>query len=297
MFLLSGGKPLSTSRTMNFVDGTTFAVLANLEVREVIDQVAAFLSLVGPIVEIYYREHGADFVKSILLSALIALLSLGVCFAVGRLWLRGYKLSVPQWIMGVVAALVTSVFFFLFGAADYLQPALDGVIATWKVAIKEDKQWARMSFAKSYARVRALKLEDFTNAPPPEQGGQIIPLMHEESRLADAQSVIQSATENFVRVRPQLGRLLHAEVGIEIPVREVKTAVDKFFATGQHMLPLDKSVDMAANALQQHLEERVEGMIATVRTITVVVPIFVWLALLLWVGWRAHIMIEKAIAH
>lgn len=258
---------------------------------EWLDNLAGLAGLAGPAIATFSKVNPAAFYKSIIIAIVLAAVLLSICLSVGRLWFRRYQLSFGQGLFAAVAVLITAFSTFMFGAADYLKPALSAVIVTWQGSVKHDRQWTDEAFAEAYQQVQRLGIEDFSKSPPPSQGGHMIPLTHEESRLADAKSTIQSAAAHFVHAKPLLGRLIKAYQGLEIPAHDVKVAVDGFFATGKNIMPHEFAVDLCAVALEKLFESRMDGVITTCRVVLTFIPLLLWAVLLLWVARRAHNLI------
>ena len=131
-------------------------------------------------------------------------------------------------------------------------------------------------------------MEDFTDHPPPSEGGHWIPLTKSESRLADARVVVDKASQHFAEKFPALGRLLDVEEGLGLPTSELKKDVDAFFAAGNNTLPMPKSVEICASMLTRLFAKRSSTLVTLTRIVAVGVPTVTWIFLFAWAGRTAH---------
>lgn len=250
------------------------------------------LKLAGYVLDAFQQLSPVNF-WGVLAGSLVvaALLPLG-CRAFARLTDLHYRFTLAQAAIISLASILTFVAALTWFGVDYLSPAIKTVIGLWQLALSADHAWNNETFRMEYWGVHELRdargnsLEDFANHPPPEQGGNRIPLTQPESRQSNGRIDATRVAEHFERDHPFLAWLLTVK-GDAFP-NTLKADIDTFFKErGSDTYPHQRAITLAGRLLKTSLEEKLPGIIFKVRLLLAGIIALLWLPLLAWVTYRA----------
>jgi hypothetical protein len=266
-------------------------------INELYEELAAIVALLPHALWTYYSLSIPDFWNTIIFSAIIALfVYFGVRF-IGKWWFKRYELSFGQHIGALFATALTALFSVIWVAADFLVGGLSAVLLLWQATLNLNPAWEGSAQVAGYEAVARTGKEDLRTHPHPNQGGRFTPLMHSESRLAYASAVMDLAASNFSSFNPPLGRLLDATSGLDTPASEVKSMTDDFFATGETLIPVNKTVQMTADVLRREFESRSDSIVDVARWTSALLPLTAWIVLLSFVGRKSAGVMRGKIGH
>ena len=143
-----------------------------------------FLSLLKGCVVFFANHSLSEFIQTVALGLVLAVVCWWACSRFSRLWHLGYRIAFWHQVFCFVAALFTLIFTIVFVALQYSKQAANASVQNWEVQINADRSWAEDVYAHAWQKVKASGLEDFTNYPPPGQPKSAIPLTKEKRSMA-----------------------------------------------------------------------------------------------------------------
>lgn len=180
------------------------------------------------------------------------------------LWNKKIHGISTYWVLSIFSFFITLIFFISFFSLHYLREV--SIIRTeqWKDNIQENKVWQENTFKKAYYAVKQQGEENFSQHPPPEEGGRIIPVNKESSRLIIAKIYVNQAIDQFKQSHPYLSLILKADV--EMPEQKIYQDNVIFFKYNPNKTyNLENAIKIAADELKSSLELRIPPLIKTSR--------------------------------
>lgn len=235
----------------------------------------------------------------ILLSSggLIAGLTLSLLAAYfGKLFFKPFSLSSAQLVACVALTLMVTLTFPAFAAARYLQPSLERTINDWRDRLNGDTTWQQDEFVRQYHEIRRQKLEDFSQYPPPEQGGNIIPMNNPHTIITTSTMTAEAAIGNFNSEYPLLAFMIG--VTPTISSETVSNDVNNFFSSNQGgRYPHTRGIALAVNEISQQMTPRIHNVIFWFRLLIASLPLIFYVVCLTWISLSALGKIHIFSAH
>jgi len=128
-----------------------------------------------------------------------------------RLWNRHYRLRPGHHLLCGLAAAVTLMAIPAWAITSYLQVTAEAVDQLWQGRIAADAHWQRETYARAYAAVRRLGVEDFGNVPAPGEPDSRIPLTQRTSVQIVSAIYARGAIAHFGTHFPRLRALVREE--------------------------------------------------------------------------------------
>lgn len=219
-----------------------------------------------------------------------------LCAFFGRLFYKPYRLSIGQHILCSLLAVMVTLTVPIYASAEYLQPGLAGIIAHWRDTLVSNKVWNDKQFKLQYNEIKKMGIENFSSAPPPEQGGTIIPLNHTESRIKIGQMTAKAAIENFNFNFPLLSKIIgtNATVSANMVNQDIN---DYFKSNPGSNYPPTRHVQLAANQISTELEPQLPRVISMIHLILILKIVFGYVICLSWIAYAALRQIRVHSAH
>jgi hypothetical protein len=219
-----------------------------------------------------------DKFATFLITLAVGILLGGVCWLLcnyySRLWNVRFRVTLTHQLLCAVAAILTVIFTLTFVSLKYTKDIAYSIIASWQQQIKYDSRWNGQTFRKSYEKVKALGVEDFSRYPHPDKGGKLVPLNKSESRKTNATVYTTEAVLHFEQSHPYLALILRAQPGISIQVISADT--DHYFATHPGgIYSMGNAVDLAAKYIKSGLDAQVPRVVTVSRTLIVILFLLV----------------------
>jgi hypothetical protein len=231
-----------------------------------------------------------EFIAFLITLAVGILLGAGswfLCNYYSRLWNVRFRVTLTHQLLCAVAAILTVIFTLTFVSLKYTKDIAYSTIAVWQQQIKSDSGWNAQTFRKSYEKVKALGVEDFSRYPHPNEGGRLMPLSKSESRQINATVYATEAILHFKHSHPYLALILRAQPDISIQVISADT--DHYFATHPGgIYSAGDAVDLAAKYIKSGLDAQVPRIVTVSRTLIVILFLFVQAIPLGLIGWAAY---------
>jgi hypothetical protein len=232
-----------------------------------------------------------DELVTFLITLAVGFLLGGVCWLLcnyySRLWNVRFRVTLTHQLLCAVAAILTVAFTLTFVSLKYTKNIAYAAIAIWQQQIKSDSHWNAQTFRKSYEKVKALGVEDFSRHPHPDQGGRMVPATKGESRKAVATIYATEAIQHFKHSHPYLALILRAQP--DISIRVISDDVDRFFATHPgETYSAGNAVDLAAKYIKSGLDAQVPRVVTVSRTLIVILFLLVQAIPLGLIGWAAY---------
>lgn len=239
-------------------------------------------------------EHDRTLYAELLVGGLVLGLGLWASAAFfGRLFYKPYQLTVGQHILcGLLAVLLVPTIP-LYASATYLKPSLTATISNWRDTLVHSKTWNIQQFKRQYDAIKKMGLEDFSNHPTPEQGGNVIPATKLETRVKSSQIVSEGAIENFNFNFPLLSTVIGATPTISAD--KVNQDVNAYFNSNPGTsYPIDRGVQLAATQISVELEGQIPRAILLIRILLIFKIIF-WYGICF--GWIAYSSLKQIQIH
>ena len=239
-------------------------------------------------------EHDRTLYAELLVGGLVLGLGLWVsAFYFGRLFYKPYQLTVGQHILCGLLAISLAPTIPIYASATYLKPSLATTISNWRDTLVHSKTWNDQQFKRQYYEIKKMGLEDFTNHPTPEQGGNFIPATKLETRVRSSQIVSEGAIENFNFNFP----LLSTAIGVKptVSADKVNQDVNDYFSSHKgESYPIDRGVQLAATQISVELESQIPHTILLIRLLVIFKIIF-WYGICF--GWIAYVSLKQIKIH
>ncbi len=209
------------------------------------------------------------------------------CSIYTHMWNRNFQMSPVHHICCAFASLCTLVFVLVFSSLYYTKQAAGASIELWNFQINRDQPWLNRTFAKAYDKVKSLDIEDFSKYPPPEEGGQIVPLSHDESRNAASEVYANEACVNFDRQRPFLSKIVWSKPGIAPDI--VEADIHTWFENHRgQVYPLNQGAQLATDNIKERLNAQTPRVVFLSRMVCAVLFLLIQLIPFGLVGWAAY---------
>lgn len=244
-----------------------------------------FLTLIGGALAIAFATDKV-FTSSVIGGAIVlAGLCWWACSAYSHLWNRHFRVSIIHHIMCAFAAIITLMAAVVFVSLKHAKTAAEISVEAWKIELGLDKVWASSTFSSAYKNVKALGLEDFSNAPPPPLGSTI-PAVNERSQIECAHAYATSAAKHFNLRRPYLSSISSAKA--EIPRDILRDDIRLHFATIGNTYPTDKAISLVGKEIRQELGAKLPRVVKVLRVQLLVLFFLCQLIPFGLVGWAAY---------
>ncbi|MEO8615240.1 MAG: hypothetical protein ABI600_08880 [Luteolibacter sp.] len=244
-----------------------------------------FLSLIAGTITIFFLEDRpvltAIFVGGLILSGLCWWL----CSFYTHLWNKRYKVRLTHHLLCGLAAVITLVSTVVFATLRHASSAADVSIEAWKLQLGLDPFWADHTFKQAYERVRALGLEDFSNAPPPPVG-HTIPATKEPSQVECAWIYASQAALYFKQQRPYLGSIVGASG--EVPRNVLTADIRHYFATVGNTYPTANAISLVSSEVKKELTAKLPRVVTVLRIQLVLLFLVAQAFPFGLVGWAAY---------
>lgn len=243
-----------------------------------------FISIIlGSLAIAFAKDKAVTF--SVIIGAIIlAGLCWWACSTYSRLWNRRFRVNILHQIICAVAALITLLTAIVFVSLKHAKTATELSLGAWKIELGLDRSWAARTFSNAYNNVKALGLEDFSNAPPPPIGSNI-PAVNERSQIECAHTYATSAAGHFNLRRPYLSSIASAKA--EIPRDVLRDDIRLHFATIGNTYPTDKAISLVGREIRQELEVRLPRVVKVLRVQLLMLFFLCQLIPFGLVGWAA----------
>lgn len=251
-----------------------------------------FLSLVISCIALFSSRDSRLFAATVVGGIVLAALCWFLCTVYTHLWNRRYRLTFANHVFCAVASLLTFLFVLTFASLAYTKEAALTRIDLWHIQLKSDAAWERSTFAKAYNRVKDLGIEDFSNVPPPDTPGVVIPVTRDESRQTAASTYANAACENFDEMHPFLSKIVWSRA--EIPAEVVLADIRQWLQTNQ-VYPTDKAVELAAEQIKAGLDPQTPRVVYLSRLALIVLFLLVQALAFGLIGWAAYTDIKVSI--
>lgn len=235
------------------------------------------LNLIGSCIGKLRTVDPRGWATALFVGAILAALCWWGCSSYSRLWNLRYRVTLGHHALCGLAALLTLLFTLVYASLAYTKDAAYDSLQGWQKEVNQDQKWASRVFADAYHAVQKLGIEDFSNYPPPEQGGQLFPSSDERSIITAATTYAASGAAHFAEHRPFLSRLLRA--GTEVPQQIAAADTKAFFASAKkgENYEVRRALTLVAKEIRRNLDEQVPRLVILSRRIAVVAFLLVQL--------------------
>jgi hypothetical protein len=187
-----------------------------------------------------------------------ALLLAGLCWPgpnhYSQLWNLRFRMTALHQLLCLLAALLTLITVVLFASFNYAQAAAEVSIDHWQNGRLQDHEWRQGGVKETYVAVKNLGVEDFSNYPPPDAGGNRIPLTHPESIQRAAQACVDEAISDFRAKHPFLSAIFSLRNGA--PAKGIQEDGTDFFRIGRQTYPQKNAVAIALREVRRDLDRQ-----------------------------------------
>lgn len=218
--------------------------------------------------------------RAVLLGTLAAGVSLGVlcwiaCSYYAYFWNLRFRITLTHHMFCGIATLLTMLFTLTFVSLKYTEQVAKAIVLGWQqIEILNDSSWKHATFRKAYEEVKALGIEDFTQYPHPDQGGNLIPVSRKESQETSARVYANEAVQHFKKSHSYLSMILKTDS--DVPTEVIYKDNAQFFVDhpGQ-TYPLENAVKLAADHIRQGLEPQAVRVVRVSRGVLAVLFLLV----------------------
>ncbi|MGA2048763.1 MAG: hypothetical protein ABSG96_13790 [Terracidiphilus sp.] len=216
----------------------------------------------------------------------VGLAALGwiVCAIYTRLWNNQFHLTALHQVFCVFAGVCTLLFAILFASVLFVEDAANASIFLWQKQLKADSAWSQQTFRKAYNNVKDLGVEDFSNVPAPDAGGNFFPTTYDESRETAAPTYAQSACDHFSESHRFLSKVVWSSPGVpaDVVFNDVKIWQQK-----SPMYPAERGIELAGEQIRLELAPQTPRLVLITRIVLVVLFLLVQAIPFGLVGWAA----------
>jgi hypothetical protein len=239
-------------------------------------------------VGLHLAHDAAAFWLAALIGVALAAACWYACSVYTHMWNRDFQMSPIHHLCCAFASICTLVFVIVFSSLYYTKEAAAASIQLWNLRINSDRPWQDRTFSKAYDKVKSLGVEDFTKFPPPEDGGHIVPITHDESRNAAAELYANEACSDFDRKRPFLSKIVWSRPGI---APELVEGDAQTWLQGHHPgqpYPAERAVELAAENIKDRLNAQTPRVVVLSRLVCAGLFLLIQLIPFGLVGWAAY---------
>ena len=223
----------------------------------------------------------------------LGLLLWGLAIFFGRLFYKQYKLTVGQHILCGVLAVFLAPTIPLYASAIYLKPSLVHTISNWRDTLVDSKVWNHKQFKHQYYEIKKTGLEDFTNFPTPEQGGQAVPVTKIETRLKSSQLFSEAVIENFNLNYPLLSMIINTSATVSS--EKAHQDVNSYFNSHPNTsYPIERAIQLVSKQISIELEGQIPRVIFMIK-ILLIIKIIIWYSICF--SWIAISSLKKIKNH
>ncbi len=253
--------------------------------------VTDFASLLAACVGLHFAHDSASFWLAALIGVALAAACWWACSFLTHAINRNFQMSPVHHVCCAVAAFFTLIFVIVFSSLSYTKEAATASIEVWKALIDHDRAWQQRTFSKAYYKVKALEIEDFTKYPPPEDGGSIVPISHDESRNAAAEVYANEACSDFDRKRPFLSKIVWSKPGIAPEL--VENDIHAWFENNRgNLYPLPQGAALATDNIKERLNAQTPRVVTLSRLVVGCLFLLIQLIPFGLAGWAAYVNIR-----
>jgi hypothetical protein len=247
--------------------------------------VGDFFGLIGSAIALLSGDK-----EYFLLAIVVAFFLAGLCWwgasRYSHLWNRRFRVTAAHHLLCLLAALLTLVYVVLFASIKYTQVAAEASIDRWRIKLLEDKEWWQRVFKETYVAVKNLGVEDFSNYPPPESGGNRIPLNQQLTRQRVAQIYVNEAISNFRTEHPFLSSIFW--IRSDVPAEDIQNDVNEFFRKGGQTYAFETAIEIAAREIKSDLQRQTNRVVPMAWGILIALFALVRLIPFGWIGYAAY---------
>lgn len=221
-----------------------------------------------------------------------------LCFYFGRLFFKPYRLTIGQHILSALLAIMVMTTVPAYFSAAYMQQVFQNIIMEWRDSLAHDVVWNNAEFKREYYEIKKLGKEDFSKFPPPEQGGNAIPLTVGETVSKVSQMRSNAAVENFDTTFPLLSVFIGATPKISANV--INQDINDYFknsAASDRTYPMQKAVQLSSNQIYEELQPQIPRLILLYRLGLIFKVLFWYVICLSWIAFASLKQIKIHSAH
>ena len=183
-----------------------------------------------------------------------------------KLWNKRYRLNLTQKSLCGIAALSTFFFAITFAGFASLTDTVGREIAAWEEQLKSNESFLHNTYRVAYYAVKGRNLEDFSDSPPPEDGGTRFPVTNDASRELAGEIYANEAYRNFGNQHPFLSLIIL--VKSKAASESVKRDMDRYFALNPNKpYSAETGVDLAAGIIREDLVQRSPRVVMIARVL------------------------------
>lgn len=209
-----------------------------------------------------------------------------LCAFFGRLFYKPYRLSTGQHILCGLLAVLVIIMVPAYASAVYLQPSIAEKIVSWRDLLAHNKTWRDKLFKYEYYEIKKLGFEDFSSFPSPEQGGDTIPLHHEESIAKAGQIKADAAIDDFCLRFPLISKIMGANNG-ELANTLKLEAKNYLITHSDSDYTFENSIQFIADRINKELLPFLPRITHITRLGFIIMIIFCYTVCLIWIGYAA----------
>jgi hypothetical protein len=218
----------------------------------------------------------------------LAGLSWFLCNNYVKLWNKRYRLTTTHQTLTIIASVLTFFFVLALGGLFYMKNVADLTVNNWETAeIATDDTWRQNTFRTAYYEVKELNIENFTDNPTPEKGGQFIPVTKKTSQETAARVYATAACSHFDDHHPFLSKIIWSNpdssaTGIAVDV------VGHFKKNTGESYDAAKAVSIAAQTIRGQLALQTPRTVVFSRLVLALLYLLVLAIPLSVIGWAAY---------
>ncbi|MEA1049462.1 hypothetical protein U5801_06545 [Lamprobacter modestohalophilus] len=256
--------------------------------------VSGFFGFLFALVQELWTSGWQPIVLALAIGLLLGGLSWWLAHFVALGFNRQFSFHVQHHVFCAIAAAITLVFTVLFFAMQYTADVARHEVEQWESNILADRDWSSDTFVDAYEAVYALRdsdgeqVEDFSQHPHPNRGGDLIPTNAEVTNETVADVYVDSAIDHFRDQHPFLSKILWANEGVA--PEAIQQDMTQFFnANPGGTYSAGDAVELAGREIRQILAEQAPRVVLISRILLV-------LAFLIVQGLVFGLLIRAALA-
>ncbi len=233
-----------------------------------------------------------EFRSTLLITLAVAfVLAIGcwlACSYFTTLWNTRYQITKTHHILCAIAASITFSTVIIYQSLDYVRPIAEIIVQSWNIKLKINPTWTQKTFIKAYEAAETLGIEDFSNYPHPDKGGNTIPLSKDETQNKIATIYATEAIANFEKNHAYLSKILWA--GSSPPKQAITKDVDDFFKTPPHKktYPTQRAIELATRLISEELTRQIPQIVFLSRLLLIGFFFIIQLIPFSLIGWAAY---------
>jgi len=174
-----------------------------------------------------------------------------------------------------LAATVTIFFVFLFAGLNFAESVTQKVVNAWAILVERDSTWQNQVFRAAYDAVYTQKDKfglDFSQYPPPDQGGRTIPANSDSNALV-SEIYAKEMVRNFKSGHPFLVKILWPQS--EEAEKQLVSDINEWFAQGKGTYHLERGVTVLQQIIQDDMKTKIPRVIWISRIVLTIVFLLV----------------------